>query len=148
MISDCYRTPHVHMLHFKLKQCLKWTQPLNAIHVRLDGGSTWPSAYCAWWGSVGFIRAWLPATLERLAAKCDMAAMRVGTSKSVAMVQCQKTGECSLIVLGGRLLRMRGFKNQESSWLNGKVEPELNRWIVSIIIIPPSVLFCWSFPRS
>lgn len=64
-----------------------------------------------------------------------MAAMRVGTSKSVAMVQCQKTGECSLFVLGGRLLRMRGFKNQESSWLNGKVEPELNRWIVSIIII-------------
>lgn len=30
---------------------------------------------------------------------------------------------------------MRGFKNQESSWLNGKVESELNRWIVSIIII-------------
>jgi len=71
------------------------------------------------------------ATSDRdLAAECEAVGMRVSTSKSEAMVLCQKTVECSLLVGSELLLQVKEFKYL---WVlftsEGKMEWEMDRLV-------------------
>uniref|UniRef100_A0A8C2ZC47 Reverse transcriptase domain-containing protein n=1 Tax=Cyclopterus lumpus TaxID=8103 RepID=A0A8C2ZC47_CYCLU len=72
----------------------------------------------------------LQHSLGRFAAECEAAGMRVSTSKSEAMVLCQKPADCSLQVGANCLPQAKEFKYLGVLFTSeGKVEREIDRRI-------------------
>ncbi|TWW64132.1 hypothetical protein D4764_03G0011400 [Takifugu flavidus] len=72
----------------------------------------------------------LQRSLDRFAAECEVAGMRISTFKSKAMVLSRKKVECLLRVKEEILPQVEGFKYLRVSFTSeGKMEQEIDRWI-------------------